>query len=132
MITGLTHASVIVEDYDKALTWYTEKLGLELRNNAAFGEGYRWVTVGVKGQEVEIVLHVPHAEEPSDGGQRPASGVHGFVFGSDDCRKDADELRQRGVRITQGPEKVPWGIQAMFEDLYGNTHVLVEAQTYTP
>ena len=84
------------------------------------------MTVGVKGQDVEIVLHKPHGEA-----KRAASNVHGFVFSSDDCRKDAEELRQRGVKITQEPEEVPWGVQTIFEDLYGNTHVLVEPRQYT-
>ena len=123
MITGLTHATLIVKDYDEALRWYTDKLGLEPRMDNLFGEGNRFVTVGVQGQDVEIVLHKPDGDF-----DHAKSSVHGFVFGSDDCRKDADELRQRGVRITQDPEDVPWGVQALFEDLYGNSHVIVEAK----
>ena len=132
MITGLTHATLIVRDYDEALRWYTEKLGLEIRSDSPFGEGYRWVTVGVKGQDVEIVLHRPHGEQGDAGGPQAVSNVHGFVFSSDDCRRDAEELRQRGVKIAQGPEEVMWGVQAVFEDLYGNTHVLVEPIPHTP
>ena len=131
MITGLTHTTLIVKDQDEALRWFTKKLGLEPRTDSAFGEGQRFVTVGAKGQDVEIVLHKPPGT-PDGGSGRPASGVHGFVFSSDDCRKTADELRQRGVRITGGPEEVPWGVQALFEDLYGNAHVIVEARPYTP
>ena len=132
MITGITHVTVVVNDYDDALTWYTGKLGLEPRTDATFGEGYRFVTVGVKGQDVEIVLHKPLGTEDGTAAQRPVGNVHGLVFSSDDCQKDADELRQRGVKITQGPEEVPWGLQAVLEDLYGNTHVLVEARPYNP
>ena len=126
MITGLSHATLVVNDYDEAIKWYTEKVGLELRTDAAYGEGHRFVTVAVKGQDVEIVLHIPHENE---GGEDPraARGVHGFVFATDDCRKDVHELRERGVHFTQGPDDVPWGVQAVFEDLYGNTHVLVES-----
>ena len=87
MITGLTHATLIVKDYDEALRWYTEKLGLEPRMDNPFGEGLRFVTMGVQGQDVEIVLHKPDADF-----DHAVSNVHGFVFGSDDCRKDADDL----------------------------------------
>jgi len=47
--TRLTHATIVVSDYDQALSWYTEALGLELRSGDTFGEGYRFVTVGVEG-----------------------------------------------------------------------------------
>ena len=103
MITGMTHATLIVKDQDEALRWFTELLGLELRTNSDFGEGQRFVTVGAKGQDVEIVLHRPPGTSDGGAGQ-PASSVHGFVFSTDDCRKTADELRQRGVKITGGPE----------------------------
>ena len=49
MINRLTHVSLIVDDYDEAVEWYTKTLGLELRGDHAYGEGYRFVTVGVKG-----------------------------------------------------------------------------------
>ncbi len=62
MITGITHVSVLVDDYDEALQWYTEKLGLEPRMDGAMGEGYRFVTVGVRGQSVEMVLHKPFGD----------------------------------------------------------------------
>ena len=59
MITGVTHVSILVEDYDEALKWYTEKLGLEPRMDGSMGDDYRFVTVAVKGQDVEMVLHKP-------------------------------------------------------------------------
>ena len=128
MITTMTHVTLVVEDYDDAIRWYTDMLGLELRGDDTFGEGNRFVTVGVKGQDVEIILHKPMAEQETARAERPAVTVHGFVFASTDCRAEAEGLRQRGVTITQGPEEMPWGVQAVFEDLYGNTHVLVEAR----
>ena len=122
MLTSITHVSVLVDDYDEALRWYTEKLGLEPRMDGPMGEGYRFVTVGVQGQSVEIVLHKPFDDRPAS--DLIASGES--VFGSDDCRSDTEELRSRGVTITQGSENVPWGVQTVLEDLYGNTHVIVQ------
>ena len=128
MITGVRHVSVLVEDYDEALRWYTEKLGLEPRLDGSMAQGYRFVTVGVTGQDVEIVLHKPFGDtRVRDLIQANMNVQHGLVFGSDHCRKDTEELRRRGVNITQGPEDVPWGVQTVFQDLYGNSHVLVES-----
>lgn len=122
MLTRLANVSLIVKDYDEAIKWYTEVLGLELRMDGSMGGDYRFVTVGVKGQDdVSIVLH-----KPWDSPGEVSSSVHSLLFHTDDCRKDVEGLRQRGVKITLEPEEQPWGVQAVFEDLYGATHVLVE------
>ena len=122
MFTGMTHASVLVSDYDEAIKWYTKVFGLELRNDASFGDdGFRWVTVGVKGQDVEIVLHKSQDVNGIGTTEAPA-----LVFGTDDCRRDIEQLRANGVKIGLEPEAVMWGTQAVVEDLYGNKHVLVQ------
>ena len=45
---------------------------------------------------------------------------------SDDCRAQVGDLKNKGVKITLEPEEQPWGVKAVFEDLYGNSHVLLE------
>lgn len=121
MITKLLHVSVPVGDYDGALKWYTEKLGLELRKDNTFGEGYRFLTVGArKQQDIEIVLF---KNQPGTG---EVGKVSHWVFGTDDCRREVKALKDQGVQILSEPEEVPWGIQAAFADPYGNTFVLVE------
>ena len=90
--------------------------------DGSMGGDYRFVTVGVHGQDdVSIVLH-----KPSQGYHAAQSNIHGFLFHTDDCRKEVKRLREVGVKITLEPEVQPWGVQAVFEDLYGNTHVLLE------
>jgi catechol 2,3-dioxygenase-like lactoylglutathione lyase family enzyme len=58
MLKSLTTVNVWVQDQDEALAFYTEKLGLELRNDTTVPEmgNFRWLTVGVPGQDVAIVL----------------------------------------------------------------------------
>ena len=85
-------------------------------------EDYRFVTVGVNGQEnVSIVLH-----KPTGDATQARSNFHGLLFHCDDCRQQVEILRSKGVKITLEPEVQPWGVQAVFEDLYGNSHVLLE------
>ena len=136
MITQLSRVSVIVRDQDEALQWYTEKLRLEKREDQEFAPGMRWLTVATPGQsDVEIVLFKPGPmQSPEDAktldgrvGQGPT-----WVFNTDDCRKDAALLKSRGVKLTGEPEEVPWGVQALFEDLYGNPYVLLEPRPYQP
>ncbi len=60
MITSLANVTLLVSDYDAAIQWYTDKLGLELRMDGSMGGDYRFVTVGVVEQgDVSIVLHKP-------------------------------------------------------------------------
>ena len=61
MITRLSHATLFVLDYDKALDFYVGKLGFTVRNDVKMDNGFRWVTVSAKEQpELEIVLYEPH------------------------------------------------------------------------
>ena len=122
MITSLANVTLPVADYDEAIRWYTEVLGLELRMDGSMGGDYRFVTVGVKGRDnVSIVLH-----KSLEGHSERAPRIHTLLFHSDGCHKDVDYLKQRGVRVTLEPEEQPWGIQAVFEDLYGNSHVILQ------
>ena len=122
MITSLASVTLVVQDYDDAIRWYVDNLGLELRMDGSMGGDYRFVTVGVKGQEdVSIVLHKPMGDAT-----QARSNIHGLLFHCDDCRQQVDGLRSKGVKITLEPEEQPWGVQAVFEDLYGNSHVLLE------
>ena len=128
MITSLANVTLLVKDYDEAIQWYTETLGLELRMDGSMGGDYRFVTVGVKGQsDVSIVLH-----KPLDGYPEARSNIHGLLFHCQDCRKEAGELKARGMEFTLEPEEQPWGVQAVFEDVYGNSRVLLEPSPMAP
>lgn len=130
MIKRLTHVTILVRDQDEALRWYTEKLGFEKRSDEIFGPGARWLTVAPKGQDIEIVLQKP---DPALHGKQSAKKLvkhigwgTTWVLSSTDCRKDHKVLRSRGVKFVSPPEDVPWGLEAVFEDLYGNPFALVE------
>ncbi len=127
MFTRLSHVTLFVKDYDEAIRYYTEVIGLILCGDNPVGPGVRWVTVGVPGQpDVEIVLYL--ADE-TQGTHSTPIGKQTLIFASNNCRKDVEILRSRGVAITLEPEEVRWGVQAIFEDLYGNRHVIVEPPT---
>jgi predicted enzyme related to lactoylglutathione lyase len=131
MIKRLARVTILVRDQDEALRFYTQALGLEKKADQRFGPGMRWLTVAPKDQmEVEIVLQPPasalHGEE---GAKRMLDRVGQgttWVFYTDDCRKDYETLRARGVRFTREPQEQPYGIEALFEDLYGNPFSLLQ------
>jgi catechol 2,3-dioxygenase-like lactoylglutathione lyase family enzyme len=131
MITRLSHATVYVLDHDRAIDFYTNKLGLEVRTDAKMGD-FRWVTVGVPGQpELEIALMEPKAGMTMD--EETAAQLRslvqkgvlgGGVFETADCAATYEQLKARGVAFRDAPEKQPWGIAAVFADDSGNFYSL--------
>jgi catechol 2,3-dioxygenase-like lactoylglutathione lyase family enzyme len=128
-------AQVWVHDQDEALAFYTGKLGMELRQDVTVPElgNFRWLTVGVPGQEVEIVLMAipgPPVIDDQTAGEiaaLTAKGFAGTVFlTTDDCQKSYEELSARGVEFTDAPEERPYGIDAGFRDPSGNSFRLTQ------
>jgi predicted enzyme related to lactoylglutathione lyase len=130
MITSLTATQVWVYDQDEALAFYTDKLGLELREDVTVPEmgNFRWLTVGVPGQaDIAITLMAipgpPVFDEETRDQLRElmAKGaLGGLFFATDDCRATYEEMKGRGVEFTQEPVEQPYGIDAGFRDSSGN------------
>jgi predicted enzyme related to lactoylglutathione lyase len=129
MLNKLTYVNVWVDDQNDALEFYTEKLGMELREDITMPElgGFRWLTVGLPGQDVALALMtVPgppvfDAETQAQIKGLVAKGVAGgLFFSTDDCQGSFEELRKRGVEFSQEPTKQPYGIDAGFRDSSGN------------
>ncbi|MBI1737737.1 MAG: VOC family protein [Acidobacteria bacterium] len=119
----MTHVTVLVADQDRALDWYTRVLGLEKRqDDAATIPGFRWVTVAPKNQkEPEIVLL-----KAEDKDQELIGRSTMWVFETDDCSRTYSELKNQGVMFVAPPQEAPWGVSAVFQDLYGNRFNLAE------
>ena len=136
MLKQLTTVQVWVNDQDESLAYYTDKLGLELREDVTVPEmgNFRWLSVGVPGQDdVAIVLMaIPgppvFEEETREQIQallaKGASG--GLFFATDDCRATYEELKERGVEFTQEPTEQPYGIDAGLRDPSGNQFRMVQ------
>jgi catechol 2,3-dioxygenase-like lactoylglutathione lyase family enzyme len=130
MLKQLTTVQVWVNDQDEALAFYTEKLGLELRDDVTVPEmgNFRWLTVGVPGQpDVAIVLMaVPgppvfDAETQNQIKALVAKGAAtGLFFATDDIQGTYEQLKSRGVEFQQEPTEQPYGTDAGFRDPSGN------------
>ncbi|HEU5227194.1 MAG TPA: VOC family protein [Ktedonobacteraceae bacterium] len=129
--THLAIISVLVIDQDEALRFYTEKLGLEKRSDISFGPGLRLLTVASKGQKKpEIALAKPdvmlHGQEHIQELMGQIGQGLPWVFDTDDCYKTYERLLARGIKFVSGPTKQLYGVEAVFEDPYGNTFSLLE------
>jgi predicted enzyme related to lactoylglutathione lyase len=130
LLKQLTNVNVSVHDQDEALAFYTEKLGLELREDVTVPEmgNFRWLTVGLPGQsEVALTLMAipgpPVFEEETREQLKTlmAKGVvSGLFFSTNDCQASYEELKSRGVEFRQEPTEQPYGIDASFRDPSGN------------
>ncbi|MDX6605167.1 MAG: hypothetical protein QOF23_1676 [Solirubrobacterales bacterium] len=127
----IANAQLWVHDQDEALAFYTEKLGMEVRNDVTLAElgDFRWLTVAPPGQEdfaiVLMAIPGPPVFDEETAQQIEAlmsKGVSGAVFlTTDDCQASYEELKARGVEFTEAPEQRPYGIDSGFRDPSGNS-----------
>ncbi len=126
----ITHVSLVVKDKTRLIAFFTEKAGFEKKTDLAGPGGYRWVTVGLKGQDLELSFWEtgsaadPTQTEPS---KRWAPGTAPpFIIGVTNCRKAYQELSSRGVEFLEPPKEHPWGVVATFRDPDGNLFSISE------
>ena len=124
----LSQCFIAVDDHDKALAFYRDVLGLEVRNDVAF-EGMRWVTVGSPSQpDVEIVLEPPLADPNAAPADKEAMAellakglLRGVIFRTDDCDATFERIRDAGGEVLQEPIDMPYGVRdCAFRDPSGN------------
>ncbi len=124
----LSHCFLAVDDHDKALVFYRDVLGLEVRNDVA-AEGMRWVTVGPPSQpDLDIVLEPPVANpnaSPADKqaiAELMAKGMLGrVVFATGDCDATFERIQAAGAEVLQEPIDQPYGVRdCAFRDPCGN------------
>ena len=129
MIIGLT--SVLVDDQEKALKFYTETLGFQLKRDIPLGNeaGDRWLTLvspeGAHG--VELLLEPCSNSLASDFQQALfEQGISGGQFNSSDIQAEYERLSERGVEFTMTPTDIGPAIMAVFNDTCGNFITIVQ------
>jgi catechol 2,3-dioxygenase-like lactoylglutathione lyase family enzyme len=120
--------TVAVKDQEEALQWYTEKLGFrkhtdmpetEVEGRALPGPGMRFLSVSPPEQpDLQVILA---SWLPDLIGKNPTA-----ILSTDDCQGTYEELKQRGVTFSEAPQPRPFGVQAIFQDLYGNRYALLQ------
>ncbi|MFG2195394.1 VOC family protein [Streptomyces sp. NPDC048639] len=124
----LSHCFIAVDDHDKALVFYRDILGFDVRNDVGF-EGMRWVTVGPPSQpDLDIVLEPPAADPNTSPADKQAMGellakglLRGVIFETDDCDATFEHIRAAGGEVVQEPIDQPYGVRdCAFRDPAGN------------
>jgi len=123
----IAHIALVVKDYDEAILFYTNKLDFILLEDTKIDETKRWVIIAPNGAKESCLLLAKAANEKQlacIGNQ--TGGRVGFFLFTDDFNRDYDKLVNREVTFVRPPKKEPYGIVAVFEDLYGNLWDLLE------
>ncbi|MFD3327654.1 VOC family protein [Streptomyces sp. NPDC058701] len=124
----LAQCFIAVDDHDRALTFYRDVLGLEVRGDVGYA-GMRWVTVGSSAQPgVEIVLEPPLADPGASPDDRQAMAellakglLRGVIFSTEDCDATFERIRAAGGEVVQEPFDQPYGVRdCAFRDPAGN------------
>jgi predicted enzyme related to lactoylglutathione lyase len=115
MIKKIKFTTVFVRDQNRALEFYTKKLGLKVFTDQTAGD-MRWIELQIPGAETLLVLF----KNPD----RPAGDMPTVVFDVDNVTATYEELKAKGVEFAQPPKKEHWGESAMLKDSEGNLILL--------
>ena len=118
MIKGIKFVSIPVSDQDRALAFYTDKLGFKILTDKPFDGKQRWIELSIPGAETGVVLFTADAHQDRIG------TVSGISFHCQDLQKTYDELVALGVEFAGPPKKEPWGSFVILRDPDGNQFVL--------
>lgn len=121
----LAHIALVVDDYDKAIAYYTGVLGFELIQDETLSETKRWVLVSPGDGSCQLLLAraVGPLQEQAIGNQ---TGGRVFLFlHTNTFQKDYDRLLAHHVEIVRPPEEMPYGRVLVFRDIYGNLWDLI-------
>ena len=123
----LVHITLLVDDYDKAIDFYTQKLNFKLVEDKVLSESKRWVIISPPGTEGCCLQLAKAANEEQSSRIGNQTGGRVFLFlQTDDFKRDFKNLQSKGVSIIREPVIEVYGTVAVFADLYGNLWDLIE------
>ena len=123
----IAHIALVVDDYDKAIEFYTQKLHFDLIEDTVLSDTKRWVLVAPKGSQECRLLLAKAASTPqlSSVGNQTGGRVFLFLY-TDNFQRDFENLQKQNIKIIRQPITEAYGTVAVFEDLYGNLWDLIE------
>jgi catechol 2,3-dioxygenase-like lactoylglutathione lyase family enzyme len=124
---NLAHIALVVDDYDKAISFYVEKLRFTLVEDTVLSDTKRWVLVAPPGSSGCSLLLAKAASDEQRTRIGNQTGGRVFLFlHTNNFNSDFEHLISNNITIVRGPSEEPYGRVAVFEDLYGNLWDLIE------
>jgi catechol 2,3-dioxygenase-like lactoylglutathione lyase family enzyme len=127
MTRSIAQIALVVDDYDKAIDFYTHNLGFELIEDTVLSPEKRWVVVAPKGSAgcKLLLAKASNEEQFSRVGNQTGGRVFLFMH-TDNLNRDHQNLIMHNVQIVREPVNEAWGKVLVFADLYGNQWDLIE------
>jgi len=126
MTSFISATTLVVPDYDEAISFYVNVLGFELLEDVKLGAKKRWVKVAPVGAQTAILLALAEGNAQSDAIGNQTGGRVSFFLQTDDFEGDHERFVAKGARFLEMPRKEPYGIVAVFSDPFGNLWDLIE------
>lgn len=128
MKQSIVHVALVVRDYDEAIDFYTKKLHFTLVEDTYQPEqDKRWVVVSPPGSGGTTLLLARASKSEQQAFIGNQTGGRVFLFlNTDDFWRDYNEMVSRGITFVRDPKQEPYGMVAVFKDLYGNLWDLLE------
>jgi len=118
MIKKIKFVSIPVADQNRALDFYTEKLGFTIITDQPFDDKHRWIELPVPKAETRVVLFT------AEGDENRVGTFMNMSYSCDDIQETYKALEARGVEFEGPPQEQPWGTYAIFKDSEGNRFVV--------
>lgn len=134
MIQSIVNISLVVNDYDEAIDFYTKKLKFNLIEDTYQPEqDKRWVVVSPPGSNGTAILLARASKEEQMSFIGNQTGGRVFLFlGTDDFWRDYNDMVAKGIEFVREPEEQDYGTVAVFKDLYGNLWDLLQFKENHP
>ena len=125
----IAHITLVVEDYDEAIRFYTGKLQFTLIEDTVLNETKRWILVSPNGSTECCLLLAKAANEDQKSriGNQTGGRVFLFLY-TDDFWRDYNNMQKEGIEFIREPKVESYGTVAVFKDLYGNLWDLLESK----
>jgi catechol 2,3-dioxygenase-like lactoylglutathione lyase family enzyme len=125
----ISAVTFLVRDYDEAIAWFVGALGFVLIEDTDMGEGKRWVLVATHDEGQRLLLAKAVGQTQIDAVGKTAGGRVGFFLNTENFVQDHARMIAAGVEFKEPPRHEPYGIVAVFADLYGNLWDLIEPRS---
>jgi len=125
---SIGYVALVVRDYDEAIKFYVDKLGFSLIEDTFIAaQNKRWVVVAPPGSTESKLLLARAVDDEQMARIGNQTGGRVFLFlHTDDCWRDFNAYKARGVEFVREPKDEPYGTVAVFKDIYGNLWDLLQ------
>ena len=128
----ISNIALVVENYDDAIEFYTQKLNFELIENTDLGGGKRWVQISPPNAEGTNILLAKASNDQQQQSIGNQAGGRVFLFlQTNDFSRDYEHMKSQGVEFTEQPRVEEYGTVVVFKDLYGTKWDLLQLNDAT-